>query len=678
MRIPEVALILRLKDMLSGPLQRATKDMASQTERSVAEQRRAYSRLAQAREQLGIRSEHAIQREIQQTEAAYNRMARAGSMSANEQSRAYQAMTNRVRELRRELGMVERQQRNLSGMMRGGLAVGAGAWAAGQVLKSPIERTMSYDKRLAYMANTAYAEQDVAGRRAGIETLRKAINDAIRTGGGTHDQAAEALDTMIASGTVSDKDAIKMLPGIMKAATASGTDANALATIAIRAKQSFKIGADDLPDILSAAMQAGQAGGFELKDMAKWLPQQMAMASNLGLKGKDGFAKLAAWNQASVITAGTKDEAGNNLRDLLNELNTPHFRGYMATEYLNNGRKMKKGQKEKRLKNIDQVFLDYQSRGVDKVEATLDMMNTIFSRNKKYKELQGKLQALPAEDKDGRRQIIEAMAAQVQGTQVGKVFHNQQSLMAFLGLMNNKEYTKDVLGKVNAEYNLPENKSAIGQGFQLISSTNAFQEERRKNENTISEQKLFAPLNDAIGAASGKLADYAQKYPALGVSIVGATTALTALSAAAAGSALMRLLTAGGAATAAAPAGAAAATTAAQLSPVITRAAGPALMLTSLATFTTSEEDDEVLNGKERWKRIHEQYSPEVIEAARKKYQPWYKIGDGYAAANERWIQQYLQDQAAQKEVKVTVELKNPELLAVQVNQANATEARRH
>ncbi|XLV71482.1 phage tail tape measure protein [Ralstonia syzygii subsp. celebesensis] len=150
---------------------------------------------------------------------------------------------------------------------------------------------------------------------------------------------------MIASGTVSDTDAMKMLPGIMKAATASNTDANALATIAIRAKQSFRISAEDMPQILSAAMVAGQAGGFELKDMAKWLPQQMAVAGNLGLSGKEGFAKLAAWNQASVITAGTRDEAGNNLRDLLNELNTPHFRKYMAEQYLANGQKLKRGEK---------------------------------------------------------------------------------------------------------------------------------------------------------------------------------------------------------------------------------------------------------------------------------------------------------------------------------------------
>lgn len=659
MRTPEVSLILRLKDMLSGPLQRATKDMAKQTERAAADtarsitrstsdQQRAYARLAQAREQLGVRSEQAIRREIQQTEAAYNRLARSGMVSANDQSRAWLAMTNRVRELRREIGLLDRAQK-AANFGRGGMAIAAGGWAATQVLKSPIERTMSYDRRLAHMANTAYADRDVAGRRKGMDTLKLAVNHAVRFGGGTHEQAAEALDEMIASNAVTADEAIKMLPGIMKAASGSGANAVELATIAYRAKQNFKISPDDFPVVLSAAMRAGQAGGFELKNMAKWLPEQMAMAGSLGISGKEGFAKLVAWNQASVITSGTKDAAGNNLRDLLNELKTPHFRNFIASEYLGRGQKARKGEKNNRLEKIDRLFLDYQSRGVDKVEATIDMMQTIFSKDKKYQELQTRLKALPKDDTSGRGEILEAMTAQVVGTKIGKVFHNQQGLMAFLGQMNNREYVKDVIDSVKAEYSMPENKSSVGLGFELITTTPSYQVERSANEKVIGEQKLFEPINNAIGDAAGKLADYAQKYPALSVSVVGATAAMNVLSAAVAGSALMRLLTAGGAASVVTGSSAAGARTAAQFSPVVARAAAPALAFSSLASFTTNEEDDEVLNGKERWRKLNEQYSPETIKAARKKYQPWYQLGDGYAVENERWIQQYLSQNQAQQ-----------------------------
>lgn len=64
----------------------------------------------------------------------------------------------------------------------------------------------------------------------------------------------------------------------------------------------------------------------------------MAFAASLGLKGKDDIAKIFAWNQAAVITAGSKDAAGNNLKDLFNELNTSHFKGFVAQQLLNDGK----------------------------------------------------------------------------------------------------------------------------------------------------------------------------------------------------------------------------------------------------------------------------------------------------------------------------------------------------
>lgn len=487
--------------------EKAAQKAADAAEKRAARQRSSYEKLSQARETLGVRSERAIQREIQQTEAAYNRLSRSGTMSWREQA----AAAGRMR------------QKAYAGLKFTGASV-AGIGAAAYTLKGPAERAMSYDRRLANMANTAYSERDAAGRKIGAKALEDAVNKARREGDGTREQAAEALDTMIASGTVSDTDAMKMLPGIMKAATASNTDANALATIAIRAKQSFRISAEDMPQILSAAMVAGQAGGFELKDMAKWLPQQMAVAGNLGLSGKEGFAKLAAWNQASVITAGTRDEAGNNLRDLLNELNTPHFRKYMAEQYLANGQKLKRGEKEKRLKSVDEVFLDYQSRGVDKVGATIDMMQSIFSKDAKFQELRAKLRATDKNDKEGQRQILEAMSAQVQGTAVGKVFHNQQSLMAFLGVMNNQQYTNDVLGKVNAQYGLPADRSEIATSFKGIADTSDFKVEQAKEDAAVAQKSAMDSLTPAIGKAAEAFADLAQKHPLL----VGTTTLATA------------------------------------------------------------------------------------------------------------------------------------------------------
>lgn len=543
----------------STAIERASKKSADDVERSNKQQRSSYEKLSQARETLGVRSEKTIQKEIENTRRAYGQLASAGFASAQEQERAYAAVQSRITRLTNEMGkltasqkkaadeakrlaQIEADQARGQKVVRGVVAGAVGAGAAAYTLKAPATAAMSFDRRLANMVNTAYAERDAAGRIIGMKSLEDAVNKARRYGGGTRDQAAEALDTMIASGAVSEADAIAMLPGIMKAATASNTDANALATIGIRAKQNFKIDAADLPGLLSSALAAGQAGGFELKDMAKWLPQQMAMAGNLGLSGREGFAKLAAWNQGSVITAGTKDEAGNNLRDLLNELNTPHFKKFLGDELMGNGTPGKRGERAKHAKDVDALFLDYQSRGVDKVTATIDLMQKIFSKDKNYQSLQAKLKTIDPKDESSRRAILEAMSAQVEGSKIGKVFHNQQSLMAMLGLMNNGEYVGGVLDKVRAEYGKKEDESAVGIGARVIGNTASYKLEQANEDKVMGQKAAMDSLTPAIGKAAEAFSDLASKHPLL----IGTTTLATAALGALAGVAGVATVSMGG------------------------------------------------------------------------------------------------------------------------------------
>ncbi len=516
----------------AASLIRAAKEALQQTRLLGNGATQEFNKMARARSLLGVRPEREIQREIQRTEAAYNRLARSGTMSFNEQRRAAGAMRGEVERLNNEMGRLSGRQRAMRGFTLGA-AGAAGLGAAGYALAGPAQKAMSYDRRLANMANTAYADRDANGRVAGMQTLEGDVNKARRIGGGTRDQTAEALDTMLASGTVSVSDARTMLAGIMQSSTASNTDANALAMIAIRAKQSFKIQAEDLPSVLSAALAAGQAGGFELKDMAKWLPQQMAMGGNLGLSGKEGFAKLAAWNQASVITSGTKDEGGNNLRDLLNELNTPHFKRYLGDVLLGDGTPGKRGVRHKRAKDIDNIYLDYQSQGIDKVSATMMLAEKVFAKDKNYQALQDRLRATDKTDTGGKRAIIEAMAAQVQGSSVGKIFHNQQSLLAFLGLMNNQQYTQDVLGKVRGQYGLPADKSATATSFDVMSRTADYKMEQAREDAATAQKSAMDKLTPVIGEVAKGFSGLATQYPLLTGSTVLATSALTALAGAA-------------------------------------------------------------------------------------------------------------------------------------------------
>ncbi|WP_407058998.1 hypothetical protein ACKZDW_18535 [Ralstonia syzygii subsp. celebesensis] len=161
--------------------EKAAQKAADAAEKSAARQRSSYEKLSQARETLGVRSERAIQREIQQTEAAYNRLSRSGTMSWREQAAAAGRMRQKVTELTNEMGRLTAAQKAYAGLKFTGASV-AGIGAAAYTLKGPAERAMSYDRRLANMANTAYSERDAAGRKIGAKALEDAVNKARREG----------------------------------------------------------------------------------------------------------------------------------------------------------------------------------------------------------------------------------------------------------------------------------------------------------------------------------------------------------------------------------------------------------------------------------------------------------------------------------------------------------------
>ncbi len=470
-------------------------------------------RLANARQQLEIRSEQTIRREIDQTIAAYNRLARAGFASTNEQARAFAALSTRVADLRRELSGVQQQESAMARTGRGiGMAWKAGAAvagaAAGAMVAAPaVRETMAYDRRLAMMANTAFSDRDVAGRRRGMGELNEAIVTAVRSGGGSREQAADTLDNLLASGAVSDKTAMEMLPTLQKYATATGADPNELGNIAIRAMQNFKIKEADIPRALDMALKGGQAGGFELRDMSKWLPQQMAMAKLAGMSGLQDFGKLVVANQASVITAGTKDEAGNNLVNLLEKLNS------QDTQI-----------KAKKL-GIDLTgsLASSRAKGVNALDAFIGILENVMSKDKRYQSLKTKLATAP---EGQRKEIMESQIQLLEGTSIGKIIHDRQALGAAVAYMGQKDYRKRVESQVF------DPSMAVDSNFAMIANTPSFKAEQLNNERVFAQQNIMGGLDRSLGDAATKLTDYARKYPELTAAIEGTTLGLRTLTAA--------------------------------------------------------------------------------------------------------------------------------------------------
>ncbi|EFA4217908.1 TPA: phage tail tape measure protein [Escherichia coli] len=616
----------------AGQEQKRTDDESiNSTKRVVTELQRA----ARARETLGIRSEHEIRREIALTEASYNRLARSGVMSAREQARAWRATKEQIRELKREMRGVGTLAKaaNIGGNV---LTIGGGIAAGAAIMAQPVKKQMSYERQLAMMANTAFSDGGLEGRKAGLEQMKSSIRNAVTYGGGTKEDAAETLDALLKDG-ISFETASKWLPELMKYATASGASATDLAKVMIKGKKTFGFRDEDISTVLNMAIAAGKEGSFELNDMARWLSQQMGAASAAGMKGKDDFVKILALNEAAAITAGSSDEAGNNVVNLLAKLTSKDIETAAAGINYNG-------------KGIDfsGTLTEAREHGLNPIDALSSLIDKIVASDKRYQELQKKLAS--ARDKGEQTAVYDSMATLLEGFGVGKLVADRQALMALLAYRNNPEYRKKVEDAINQQRTLPEGQRAGDVDFKFISDTNDFKTGQAKNTLEFSQMDSVKKLADASGTVADAISWAGEKFPGLTTAVVGATTAIEAMTAAALTWAGVKILTGGKSD------GKIGDVVGDVLETTIKKGKGLKLpgiaggllsfggTVTALATATSPEEDAAVEGSEERWKNIRAKYPQWLIDAAREKYQPWWQFGEGYSTENEKWIQQYLDE----------------------------------
>lgn len=501
-----LALTLKARDQASRVFQRAQSQIKQSTKA-----------MASARETLGVRSEHKIQQEINHTIAAYNRLKRSGTATSRELARAAEATRSKIAGLNAEMGKTSWGQR-LGNVGTAIASVGAGMAAGAMVMAQPMKKEMDYDRHLAMVSNTAFSDRDVAGRIAGKKELHDAVKSAVETGGGTKEEALGALDKLLASGTVKAETAMKLLPTLQKGAVATGASTEDLSAIAISAMQQFDISEDQIGAVLDKAVAAGQAGNFELADMARWLPQQMAAAKSAGLSGMDGFEALLVANQQARVTAGTSDEAGNNLVNLLAKLT--------SKETADRFSKLEIKGKDGKTHGIDFIksMENEKKQGKNSIEAFGSIMDMVVGEDKRYKALKAKLKTAKKEEQQA---LIEQMTNLVEGTAIGQIISDRQALMALLGIRNNVELGKQVKEEVT------NSEGATDKSHKVVMSTNSAKVEQAKNAVEFAQMEGMKSFNDALGDAATKLAEYAKAYPDLTSTLTTAGTVITALSTAA-------------------------------------------------------------------------------------------------------------------------------------------------
>ncbi|WP_145490570.1 phage tail tape measure protein [Yersinia rohdei] len=491
-------------------------------------------RQATARSTLGVRSEQDIQREIQQTQAAYNRLTRSGVMSANEQARAFSTMTDKVSRLKNELNGANH---SMTGLQRarilgsGAAAVVGGIAAASTVLAQPVRNQMNYDGRMAKMANKAYSERGVEGRLEGKKELGGVIKNAVSVGGGTKESAAETLDALLDSGAVEMDSAKTLLPVIQKYATATGADPKDLANIVISLKRSFGIKDEDIGKALNMSIVGGEKGSYELPDMAKALPEQLALAKSLGMSGLDDYATLLGINQGAAITSGTSSQAGTNVTNLLAKINSKDAANAAARVKYNG-------------KGIDLPgsLAAAKEKGINPIDAFMGIVDKVVANDPAYQKLEAKLKTAKGEE---RKQVLESMSKILEGSAIGSIIADQQALLGLLGYRGNKEYVQNVIKESNKQRDLKPGEGAGDINFAVVSEGNDFKTNQFNNTKDFAEMDAIKPLSDILGTLSKNLTDYSKEYPGLTTAVVGATDGIKAMGAAAAAFAGLRFLMGG-------------------------------------------------------------------------------------------------------------------------------------
>ncbi|MGY6773616.1 phage tail tape measure protein [Gallibacterium sp. ZY190522] len=478
-------------------------------EQSYNKRKQAYRTM----ESYGLRSERAIQAEINRTRESYNRLRNSGVMSSRELARATEAHRRKIAELNAEMGKTSFGQK--MGAVGGAMMqVGAGVMAGAMVMREPVQKAMTYDRQLAMTANTAFSDRDVAGRIAGKKELHAAVKQAVETGGGTKEEALGALDTLLASGAVKTDTAMALLPTLQKAAVATGASTDDIAKIMISSMQQMGISEDQIGAVLDKAVAAGQAGNFELADMARWLPQQMAAAKAAGLSGMSGFEALLVANQQARVTAGTSDEAGNNLVNLLAKITSKETNDrFKNLDYVD----PKTGKKV----GIDFVgsMANYKKSGMNSLEAFSQIINDVVGNDKQYQALQAKLKTAKKED---QHRILDEMAKLVEGTAIGQVISDRQALMALIGIRNNAELGKEVQQQIsNAQ-------GAVNTSHKVVADTADYKVNDLKNTQEFAQLNNLSGFNTTLGEVSQTLSKYGKKYPELTNFVVGATDAVKA------------------------------------------------------------------------------------------------------------------------------------------------------
>ena len=452
--------ILRTNRNLEGVLRQQAQQTSIQAKQYQQMSRlvqQQHSALAQStvQTQATLRTNQLLERVLQQ-QVRQSTLLRQNNRNQN---RDYQIQLNTLRQqvaaaerLRQQLEQAGRANRDMNRGNSGGIggnaiqnttAIAGATYAAGSIVSNYLDDPRQYMKQISLATDTALAGQKMSIDQfnSKVSEMEGFVRNSTISGGSSPTQMVSALNTLTAS-NVFDFDELKhRMLQVSRTAFASGADADDIAKMTI-AQRNF--GLTDLEKANDQAMKAGQLGSFELRDMARYMPDLLTQGKGAGYIGDKGYRSILSMMQLSKKTAGTADSAAINLSDLLGSFSQHHL-GLQFAKFV----KLDKGDPiaaygvSKKRVGFDWTTYaaNMQSKGIGEVEAAAIIMNRQMEKNPIYRKYREQAQTALKNKNDAEYiQNLEAATQIAAQSEIGKIFHNKQGLMAFMGVtMNSQE-----------------------------------------------------------------------------------------------------------------------------------------------------------------------------------------------------------------------------------------------
>ena len=507
----KLSLVLTGKD---DGARRLLADTQRQLERT-AKSRAQLERQSHAYATAGIRSERQIQREIMQTQAAFNRLARSGKASQNDLARAAVVTRNRIRELNAELKQGAGFADRMGKIGRAGAAVAAGGAAAYAVLKPAMNDRKQLDENINRVARQAFIEDNSKSAAwiatEGARQVKDLALELVQKNGGNHDKALDVISGMMTTGLnfAQTKEEAQAAYAFSLASEMEGAETSKL----------IKALKDNLPDTnlqlaLEHVLQSGYDGTFETQDMVRELPALLPAAQQAGMTGIGGLDYLLSLLQSAANKSGSPAEAATNVQNLLSKTLSPDTIGRLKK--MANPNDPKKG--------VDWIGSVVQGKqnGENAVQVLSRLADAMLAKDKQYQDYQARAAAGDKTAAEQANMLKGALLAQLLPDLQAK-----QGLLAATDMTQIREYMASLAGVT-----LDNGKIAKNNEARMLSA--AAQQE---------QQESLAMLRESL---TGTLVDMETSFKKLAAEYPNATLALQALTTAATAASAAMLLTAGG------------------------------------------------------------------------------------------------------------------------------------